>query len=284
VDGIAASVLGIDPVAYPSVSGLTFTSGNADDAYARLARGRYALINAMLATNSGIKAGDSIELTTPTGKQTYEVVAIGTDYLNTKIATVYISHANIEQDFGKQEDVLLQMNLSTGADREAVEDRLTNLLTSYPQFRLVKGQEYITESMKLFNTAFSAIIALGIFLAIPSLIAMVNTLAIGVIERTREIGMLRAVGATRKQIRTIIVAEAIILSSIGTGFGILAGLYLGYMGVEAIRAAGFPMMFSFPVSGTLVAIAAGLIFGALAAVIPARQAARLEIVQALRYE
>jgi putative ABC transport system permease protein len=165
-----------------------------------------------------------------------------------------------------------------------VESQINTLLKSYPQFRLVSGKDYIDQSMQLFNKAFAAIFALGIFLAVPSLIAMVNTLAIGVIERTREIGMLRAVGATRKQVRTIIIAGAIILSAIGTGFGILAGLYLGYMGVEAIRAAGFPMVFTFPWTGVLVAVSAGLIFGALAAIIPARQAARLEIVQALRYE
>jgi putative ABC transport system permease protein len=114
--------------------------------------------------------------------------------------------------------------------------------------------------------------------------AMINTLAIGVIERTREIGMLRAVGSTRGQVRRIVLAEAIILSALGTVFGILAGLYLGYMGVEAMKAAGYPMVYVFPTQGVLIAVAAGVLFGALAAIIPARQASRLEIVQALRYE
>jgi putative ABC transport system permease protein len=155
---------------------------------------------------------------------------------------------------------------------------------AYPQYRLIDGQEFIEENLAIFQQAFVGIYALVIFLAVPSLIAMVNTLAIGVIERTREIGMLRAVGATRLQVRTIIVAEALILAGIGTGFGILSGLYLGYMAVEAMRAAGFPMEYVFPASGVLIAISSGIFFGILAALIPARQAARLEIVQALRYE
>jgi putative ABC transport system permease protein len=123
-----------------------------------------------------------------------------------------------------------------------------------------------------------------VFLAVPSLIAMVNTLAIGVIERTREIGMLRAVGATRKQVRTIILAEALILAAIGTAFGLLSGLYLGAMAVQAFAALGFPVDYIFPSSSLLAALAAGLLFGALAAIIPARQASRMNVVAALRYE
>jgi putative ABC transport system permease protein len=157
-------------------------------------------------------------------------------------------------------------------------------LADYPQFRLVAGEAYIEENLRIFDAAFGGLVVLVIFLAVPSLIAMINTLAIGVIERTREIGMLRAVGATRRQVRTIVLAEAVILAAIGTAFGVLSGLYLGYMAVEALGTAGFPIAYLFPAWGLLLAIAAGLIFGVLAAIIPARQATQLQIVQALRYE
>jgi putative ABC transport system permease protein len=123
-----------------------------------------------------------------------------------------------------------------------------------------------------------------LFLSIPSLIAMVNTLAIGVIERTREIGMLRAIGATRKQVRRVILAEALILSALGTLFGVLAGLYLGYLLVQALGAGGFPTEYAFPAPYILLALAAGVFFGLIAAIIPARQASRLQVVEALRYE
>jgi putative ABC transport system permease protein len=113
---------------------------------------------------------------------------------------------------------------------------------------------------------------------------MVNTLANGVIERTREIGMLRAIGATRRQVRTVILAEALILSGIGTVFGIVTGTYLGYLAVQAIGAAGFPTEYAFPVGGILLAIAAGIAFGLLAAIIPARNAVKMQVVEALRYE
>lgn len=126
--------------------------------------------------------------------------------------------------------------------------------------------------------------AMMVFLAIPCLIAMLNTLAIGVIERRREIGMLRAVGATRRQVGSVVVAEALILAAIGVAFGLLSGLYLGYLATRALDSFGFPLEYVFPAGGVLVGIAVGLVFGVLAAIIPARQAARLDIVQALRYE
>jgi len=284
INDVAASAMGIDPASYSQVSGLTFTRGDEADAYTAMATGRNLVINGILATTAQIGVGDQIELVTPTGRQTYRVVGIAGDYLNAKIGTVYLSQANIAADFGRNEDVLLQINLEPGADRAAVETSLRDALRPYPQFRMIAGLEFIEENLQVFETAWAGIYGMVVFLAVPSLIAMVNTLAIGVIERTREIGMLRAVGATRRQVRTIIVTEALILSGIGTAFGVLSGIYLGYMAVEAMSAAGFPMEYAFPAMGALVAIAAGILFGALAAIIPARQAARLEIVQALRYE
>lgn len=134
------------------------------------------------------------------------------------------------------------------------------------------------------DAAFMGMYVLFMVLALPSLIAMLNTLAIGVIERTREIGMLRAIGSTQKQVRRMVLTEAFLLATIGTAFGLLAGLYLGYLMVAAIHAAGFPVTYSFPLSGVLGATAVGLVFGVIAALIPARQAAKLDIVTALHYE
>lgn len=161
---------------------------------------------------------------------------------------------------------------------------MKDALRAYPQFRLISGQEYIEENLAIFDAAFYGLYAMVIFLAVPSLIAMVNTLAIGVIERTREIGMLRAVGATHGQVRQMVLAESLILAALGTVFGVVAGLYLGYMAVEALKFAGFPMVYIFPTTGVVIALVAGIVFGVLAAIIPARQVSRLQIVQALRYE
>lgn len=284
VDGLPISLLGIDPYEFSKVSSLRITKGNEAKVFEELANGRYVIVNTALAMNGNFKVGDKIPMVTVDGEQTYSVAAVGMDYLNAKVPGVFISQENIAADFGMAEDIMLQINLKKGVERDSVEPLIRKMLEPYPQFSLISGIEYVEQNLALLNSAFYGMYALLIFMSVPSLIAMVNTLAIGVIERTREIGMLRAVGSTRKQIRMVILAEALILAAIGTFFGIAAGLYLGYLGVSALAMAGFPLEYLFPLSGLAAAIIAGLAFGALAAVIPSRQAARMDIVAALRYE
>ena len=241
------------------------------------------IVNSSFMLATGAKVGDTFELLTADGSVPYRVVGVATDLLNAKVTTVYISQANLQADFGSTEDVFLQIDLKKGADREAAGKQIKALAAAYPQFKVVSGADYYASMQAMGKAAFSGIYILFAILAFPSLIAMLNTLTIGVLERTREIGMIRAVGGTRKQIRNMVVVEALLLAAIGAAFGIVGGLYLGYVFVSGIKII-FPMGYFFPLSGIVAAIVIGLLFGALAAIIPARQAARLEIVQALRYE
>ncbi len=282
----AIVVLGIDPVAFPKISGMDFQKGNAQEAFAALAADeRNVIVNGILATSAGLNVGDVISVATPTGQQDYKIVAIGGEVLSMKINTAYISQAVMKVDFYKSEDVFYQVNLAPGADPALARQWLDQIVADYPQFRLVAGQEYTAEFRAQYDSIFVGIYVLLAILSFPSLIAILNTLAIGVIERTREIGMLRAIGATRGQVWKTIVAEALLLASLGTAFGILAGLYLSYVFVEGIGASGiFKMAYVFPLAGILAAIAAGLVFGVLAALVPARQASQMEIIKALRYE
>jgi putative ABC transport system permease protein len=284
IAGTPISLLGIEPSSFAKVSGIEITKGDQAQALDAMQNGRSVIINTVLSSLVGADVGDEILLITGDGEQAYHIAAIGWDFLNAKIPSAYISHENIANDFGMAEDIMLQANLKPNVDRDTIEPQIQALLESYPQFSLISGAEYLEQNSALMDAAFAGMYGLLIFMAIPSLIAMINTLAIGVIERTREIGMLRAVGTTRKQIRTVILAEALILAAIGTSFGVAAGLYLGYLGVQSLEVAGFPMEYIFPASGVVAAILAGLIFGALAAIIPARQAAKMDIVTALRFE
>ncbi len=278
----AVSLLGINPETYPRVSGLDFKQGN-DSAYTDLANGRNIIVNGSFTTAIPVKMGDILQLVTPNGVQEYKVVAIGNDLLNAKITSAYISQANLAADFGKTEDIFIQMNLKPGVTMDMVDTQIKAVAADYPQFNVVPGIAYIEQMLKLVKVMFAGMYFMLAFLALPSLIAMLNTLAISVIERTREIGMLRAVGATRKQVSRMITAEALLLAAVGTSFGLLSGLYLGYVIVQALGSI-FSMEYAFPISGILAAIAIGLIFGALAAIIPTRQASRLQVVEALRYE
>ena len=284
IGNLAVGLLGIDPRAYQQTSGLTFVAGDPETAFQEMESGRGMIVNGIFASTVGVKLGDTVKLLTPTGEVEYRIVGIASDYLNAKTTTGYISQANIAADFGSNQDVFYQINLVKDANPAAVEAAFKDILKPYPQFKLVSGQAYLQQNTSLLSNLFFGMDLMVIFLAIPSLIAMVNTLAIGVLERRREIGMLRAVGATRRQVGKMILAEALILAAIGTAFGLLSGLYLGYMAVVAFSAFGFPATYIFPASGVILAVASGLLFGALAAVIPARQATGLTVVSALRYE
>lgn len=284
-DGQSISILGIDPASFPAVSGLYFQDSlySDADAYSTLASRRAIIINGAMSVALGKSVGDEVALVTPNGTLTYQIIAIATDMLNAKVVTGFISQANLQNDFGATDDVFLQLNLKDGADRTATDTAIRKLAENYPTFKVISGTEYYGTLRSQMDAAFSSLYIIFLLLAVPSLIAMLNTLTISVIERTREIGMIRAAGATRKQIRTMVVAEALLLAAIGTAFGILGGLYLGYVLVISMEGI-FPMGYAFPLSGILSAIAIGLLFGVFAAFIPARQAAGMNVVEALRYE
>lgn len=283
-DGIDIQVLGIDPTVYPQVSGIEFSAGDEAASYTALQTERAMVVNGIFASQNQVQVGDVLTLKTIQGDQDYRVVGIGIDYLNAKLATGYISQENLATDFNQTTDVLLMANMAEGADETAVKSSLQELVSDYPAFTLVNSTEWRNEQQETFQMAFSVYYMLMGVLALPSLIALINTLGINVIERTREIGMVRAVGGTQKQVRRMILAESLLLSATGTGFGILAGIWLGYALVGAMNASGFVFDYYFPTAGILAGIAVGLIFGVIAAMLPARQAARLDIVEALRYE
>jgi putative ABC transport system permease protein len=281
-DGQAVSLIGIEPAAFEQVGGLSFSEGN-ETAFQTIAGERAMITNGAFLVATGKKVGNTVELLTANGKVSYRIVATGMDLLNAKLTTAYISQANLLTDFGSSEDVFIQLNMKKDANREATGAQIRALAADYPQFKLISGQDYFASISAQMSAAFFGIYVMFLILAFPSLIAMLNTLTISVIERTREIGMIRAMGGTRKQIRSLVVAEALLLAAIGTAFGILGGLYLGYVFVTAVKVM-FPMGYYFPEGGILAAIAIGLLFGALAAFIPARQAARMSVVEALRFE
>lgn len=284
IDGASLQVIGIDPQTYPEVSGLEFTKGNPDKAYAALASGRSLIVNGVFSATYGIKPGDKVTLKTSHGDEEYNVVGVGMDYLNAKLATAYISQDNLAADFNATTDVLLLIDRSANADTAQVADSLQVLANDYPAFTFFDATAFIQSQKELFSTAFSAMYIFVIMLAIPGLIAMANTMSINVIERTREIGMLRAVGSTRPQVQRMILEESLLLSTLGTLTGIAVGLFLSDFMVQALDLAGFKLGFFFPTAGVIMAIVVGLSFGILAALAPARKAAYTVIVEALRYE
>jgi putative ABC transport system permease protein len=278
-------IIGIEPESYPVLGGLSFTAGDPETAYSALAHGHSLISNGVFAAQAGLEVGQDVTLQTPAGLRTYRVVAIGSDYLSAKIATVFVSHQDLARDFDEHNDILLLINRAPDADPATVKAALEAVIADYPAFTLLETAAWKEELIA--STSFarmSLFYALMTAAGALSLIALVNTLGINVLERTREIGMLRAVGATRRQVQRLIVAEGLLLSIAGTGFGLLAGLWLGYLLVGALNAGGLNLPYFFPWTGVLLAVGVGLLFGVAGALIPASQAARLDIITALRYE
>jgi len=283
-NGAALQVIGIDPTTFPQVSGLDFSAGDEAQAYTELAAGRAIIVNGVFALQNRVRVGDTLTLKTPEGERDYRVVGIGMDFMNAKLATGYVSQANLAADFHQTTDLLLMANKTPEADLATVHNALEAVIRDYPIFTLFDSAQWRASQRDTMAGAMNSLYVVVVALALPSLVALVNTLVINVIERTREIGLLRAVGGTRRQIRRMILAESLLLAATGTAFGILIGLWLGYVIVGALKVVGFTLPYYFPFGGILFTIAVGLLFGVLASLIPARQAARLDVVTALHYE
>lgn len=284
VDGAAVQVIGIDPDGYLDVADFDWNAGSSDAAVTRLGSGRWLVANGIYAAQHGLVVGQPVVLDTPNGRRTYHLAGIGNDYLNAKLSTLYTSQANLARDFNTTADLLVMANRTPGSDPAATTARLTRLVADYPAFRLYESAVWRAEQLATFRQTTVIFDALVAALALPSLLALVNTLAISVLARRREIGMLRAVGATRRQVRRMVLAESLLLSVLGTGFGAVAGLWLGYALVAAMGAVGWQMPYAFPWSGLVATVVVGIGFGVLASLGPARSASRLDVVAALHQE
>ena len=164
----------------------------------------------------------------------------------------------------------------TDANRAALEQRLQD----FPNAKVATRDEFVDNQISGLSSVLNVLYVLLALSVVVSLFGIVNTLVLTVFERTREIGMLRAVGMTRRQVRRMIRHEAVITAAIGGVLGILLGIALGALLVARVDFIDFTVP-----GGQLVVFAlAAIVVGLLAAIFPARRAARLNILEALKYE
>jgi putative ABC transport system permease protein len=282
-DGVGVRLIGIDPPGYSKIAGLSFLEGN-ESVYEGMQTGSSVIVNGRYASQFGISSGDTISLDGGHGEVEVEVAAIGLDYLNIKLPTIYMDQVSLTREFGVRNDVFLLINSEPGTDLEKLEENLLAATRAFPGFGILSREQLRTSQETLAQGGTIGMNILLALIALPALLGLANTLSINVLERTREIGMLRAVGAKRRQVRRMIVAESLLLSLMGIALGILAGLLLSVVMTGVLEFAGLHIPYSFPAVGVLTAIAVGLICGILAALIPARRASDLQIVAALAYE
>ena len=167
---------------------------------------------------------------------------------------------------------------TTAENQQALEAALE----PFPGVKLDTKEGFSDAQQESLNPLLNLLYVLLALSVIVSLFGIVNTLVLSVFERTRELGMLRAVGMTRRQVRRMIRHESIITALIGTALGMALGILLAVLVTQALSDEG--LSFSVPVVSLIVFVIVAIIAGMLAAIFPARRAARLNVLEALQYE
>jgi len=283
-NGQSLEVLGIDPNTYPKLSTIDFIRGTPEEAFPALTSGRNAVINSLIASGLKLDIGSDFPIETPNGPITYHVVGIANDILTLKLQAVYISQVNLKTDFQKVEDVMLMLNVTPGADKDKVLADVQTIMVKYPQFTANLTGHYRQILIDTTSGAMYLFYALAILILIPAALGLLNTLTINILERTREIGVVRAIGGSRKQVRRIVTAEALLLGLFSAAMGVLSGIAMSYGFIAAFSVIGWIMPYAFPIIGIIAAIIVGVLLALFAAILPARNAARLDILKALQFE
>jgi putative ABC transport system permease protein len=167
-------------------------------------------------------------------------------------------------------------------DVAAGKARIESALESFPDTRVQTRSEWIAKEDREIQQFLLLLYVLLALSVIISLFGMVNTLALSVFERTRELGMLRAIGMTRRQTRRMVRHESVITALIGAALGLPLGIFLAALVTVALGQ--YDLRFSVPLGQLVVLAVVAVIAGVLAAVTPARRAARLDPLRALQYE
>jgi ABC-type antimicrobial peptide transport system permease subunit len=167
-----------------------------------------------------------------------------------------------------------------GGESDANQAALDKALADFPNAKAQDRQAFIDNQISGLSSVLNILYVLLALSVIVSLFGIINTLVLTVFERTREIGMLRAIGMTRRQIRRMIRHESVITALIGAALGILLGIVLAALLIARVDF----LVFSFPTTQVVVFVIAAIVVGLVAAIFPARRAAKLDPLEAIAYE
>jgi putative ABC transport system permease protein len=276
--GKKIAVDGVDEKRIASVFGFEWDRGS-DDAYAELASGG-AIVTDRFAEEHDLAMGDRFEVTALKGDRLdLSVAGISKPDRFDPLGTgeVTIARSAYDESFTAERERYAFVS-AEGASRPQLE----KALASFPDVKLQSKSEFQTDQSAWVDQILGIFYVLLGLAVIVSLFGIVNTLALSVLERTRELGMLRAIGMSRRQVRRMIRHESVVTALIGAVLGIAVGLFLAALATSALSDEG--LRFALPI-GSLVAftVVAG-VAGVLAAMGPARRAARLDVLKALQYE
>jgi putative ABC transport system permease protein len=277
VEGQAAPISSSEDLAATlDVFGATVSEGSVTDL-----RPDGVVIDEGTAEDGGLELGDTVEASFSDGTSaSLEVAAILDGYDLTNgwwVAPEQIEHFAIP----KPMQAYIQVN--EGADVAAVQSDVEDALADEPEVAVTNNAEFTEQQTSGLDTIVAAVQILLALAIVIAVIGVVNTLVLSVLERTRELGLLRAVGMTRGQAWRMITVESIIICLFGAVLGIAVGIGLGWTVQQALEGEGltqFALPWGLIVSYLLVSVVVGL----LAALAPAARAAKLNVLGAIAYE
>jgi putative ABC transport system permease protein len=281
VAGAGKYVTGIEPDDIAAVYNFDWEQGS-DAVLSQL--GRYgAIVDKDFAEDRGWEIGEPFQLLSASGKTvTLEVRATyNPPPFYQLLGSVSILKSTFDTLYDRPRNQFTFINVP-GEPTPAAEEPLEQALATFPDAKVQTREAWITEQDEEFNQFLIMLYVLLALSVIISIFGMINTLALAVFERTRELGMLRAVGMTRWQARTMIGSESVITALIGAAIGLPLGMFLAALVTKALEQ--YEVRYAIPLLPLLAFAAVAVVVGLVAAIMPAQRAARLNVLQALQYE
>jgi putative ABC transport system permease protein len=268
------SLQGVEPDALQSVLKLDTVAGDLD----ALDDGQLAM-SEDAASGRGLSVGDEVPVTwSATGEQSMTLGAIYTE--NEFAGAVLVSGEVFDANTTQQSLGVVAVSIEDGASPAETRTAVDEAVAAFPNVVVEDQAEFIDAQEKQLDQLLNAITVLLVLSVLIAVLGIINTLALSVVERTRELGLLRAVGLSRRQLRRMIRVESVIISIYGALLGLGVGIAFGWALVRALREQGITE-FTLPVDRLVLVLVAAGVAGVLAAALPARRAARLDVLQAV---
>ena len=242
-----------------------------------------AIVDDGFADDKELEVGDRVRVATPGGRRASFVVRAIYEPppFYPLLGTVSITKARFDELYERPRNQFTFVNVAGGPSDEA-ERALERAAAPFPDAKVQTRQDWIDMQEDDLNQFLNLLYVLLALSVVVSLFGMVNTLVLSVFERTRELGMLRAVGMTRRQVRRMVRHESVITALIGAALGLPLGIFLAILVTRAL--AQFELDFAVPFASLVLFVVVAMIAGLLAAILPARRASRLNVLRALQYE